>query len=192
MSTGNWNIYVVGVDDRRVRPVTSDTAANIRPSWSSDGKWIYFGSNRADGYQIWKIPVAGGHAQQITRNGGYEAYESPDGKDLYYAKPQGTEGIWRVPVQSGSEVQVIDHGRQVSWAMTDRGIALLDHLAKPRPKVEFFTFPPHQPDVGYLPSGVKLAPAPAPQFSLSRDGRWMVYVNYDLWGSDVHMLQGSW
>ena len=28
--------------------------------------------------------------------------------------------------------------------------------------------------------------------AISRDGKSMLYVTYDQWGSDVHMLEGEW
>jgi hypothetical protein len=50
-----------------------------------------------------------------------EAFESFDGKLVYYAK-EGKASIWRVPVRGGEEVQVLDQGRQSLWCLTDQGI----------------------------------------------------------------------
>jgi Tol biopolymer transport system component len=54
----------------------------VKPSWSHDGKWIYFSSSRTGAVEIWKIPAAGGEPIQVTRDGGYVAFESLDGKTL--------------------------------------------------------------------------------------------------------------
>ena len=55
-------------------------ADNGGPSWSRDGKWIYFYSDReGEPFQLWKVPVEGGAPVQITRNGGLFAAESSDG-----------------------------------------------------------------------------------------------------------------
>ena len=32
------------------------------------------------------MPAGGGEAVQVTRNGGETAFESPDGKSIYYTK----------------------------------------------------------------------------------------------------------
>lgn len=190
--SGKWNIYVVGVEDRRVTPITTDSYTNVRPSWSGNGQWIYFTSDRSGESQIWKIAATGGEPIPITQHGGYEAFESPDGNDLYYAKRPGTAGIWKVPVQGGDEVQVLDRGRQLSWGLTQHGIALLDSFAKPRAKVEFFRFDslPRVASVVELPAGVRLSRSP--YFTVSRDGQWIMFPVYDQWGSDIHKLQGSW
>ena len=193
MRSGTWNIYVVGTQDRRIRQITADTFANIRPSWSRDGRWIYFGSNRSGDWQIWKIPAAGGAPIQITRGGGYTAFESPDGRSLYYAKPPGAEGIWQVPVEGGEEVRLVDHGPNNSWGVTQRGIALIDPRARPRARIEFFSFASRRiVAVRDFPAGVRLAPPSSPHLAVSPDGEWILYVQYDEWGSDIHVLEGSW
>ena len=66
--------------------LTSEPSHEIVPSWSGDGRWIYFASNRTGSGQVWKMPSTGGPAVQVTRQGGFAAFESPDGRFLYYAK----------------------------------------------------------------------------------------------------------
>ena len=36
--------------------------------------------------EVWKLPTEGGKEIQVTRNGGETAFESPDGKSIYYTK----------------------------------------------------------------------------------------------------------
>ncbi len=95
------------------RPGVSPTEPSdeVRPSWSGNGRWIYFGSDRTGTWQVWKLPSEGGPAVQVTRKGGREAFESPDGKSVYYHK-RDVPGIWRVPVEGGEEAQVLDAGNQ--------------------------------------------------------------------------------
>ena len=64
---GSWNLYLVPADGGPVKPLTSDAFNNTRPSWSLDGRWIYFASDRTGDWQIWKMPSAGGKPEQITR-----------------------------------------------------------------------------------------------------------------------------
>lgn len=185
-----FNIWVVAGDGTGLHQITNDSSHNARPSWSRDGRWIYFSSERSGDLQIWKVPAAGGEPSQVTKTGGArEAFESPDGKHLYYAKPAQLPGIWRVPVNGGDEVQVIDHGSQGWWAVIDDGIVLMNK-ARPHSTVEYFSF-----DTGritwtrQLPEGLR--PDINPGFSVSRNGQWMLLTLFDNWGSDIHMLQ-SW
>ena len=64
----------------------ADPADDAVASWSRDGKWIYFASNRSGEDQVWKMPADGGEAVRVTRKGGFVAFESPDGQWVYYTK----------------------------------------------------------------------------------------------------------
>lgn len=188
---GSWNIWVVGGDGTGVLQITNDSSENARPSWSRDGQWIYYSSKRSGDLQIWKVPASRGQPVQVTKKGeAKEAFESPDGKHLYYAKPAPLRGIWRVPVDGGDEVQVIDYGMAGWWAVIDGGIVLLNKDARPRATVEYFSLDP----TGImwtrqLPPGLHFDLNPG--FAVSRDGQWMLFVQLDNWGSDIHMLQDS-
>jgi Tol biopolymer transport system component len=109
---GNTDIFVVDASGGKPRRLTTDPAADVTPSWSHDGKWIYFVSSRSGRFEIWKTPAqpegTGAQAIQVTKNGGFSALESPDGKFLYYAKENGPTSLWKVPVVGGEEVQVLD------------------------------------------------------------------------------------
>jgi Tol biopolymer transport system component/DNA-binding winged helix-turn-helix (wHTH) protein len=108
---GNWEIQVAGAKGGTPSGVTAHPAEDVRPSWSADGKWIYFGSDRSGTMQIWKAPRAGGEAKQVTRNGGNEAVESPDGRFVYYVRG-GIAGLWSVPASGGDETLLI---KDLQW-----------------------------------------------------------------------------
>ncbi|MFH1844007.1 MAG: winged helix-turn-helix domain-containing protein, partial [bacterium] len=62
------------------------------PSWSADGDWIYFVSRQSGNPQVWKRPLTGGEAVQITRNGGIRAQEAPDGSRVYFSRDEDDSG----------------------------------------------------------------------------------------------------
>lgn len=49
------------------------------------------------------MPAAGGKARQITFQGGFEGFESPDGSLFYYTKARGEYGIYAVPAKAAKK-----------------------------------------------------------------------------------------
>jgi dipeptidyl aminopeptidase/acylaminoacyl peptidase len=129
-----WSeIYVIAADGGMPRRVTNSTAfSNTRPSWSHNGRWIYFTSDRSGRIEIWKLPVGGGQAVQVTRSGGAAALESPDGKYIYYVKEPSPPGLFRMPAEGGEETQVLPNSAEVFWCnfgVTTKGVYFI-HDAK--------------------------------------------------------------
>jgi dipeptidyl aminopeptidase/acylaminoacyl peptidase len=140
MKDGNLDIYVISADGGQPRRLTTETSNDARPSWSRDGRWIYFGSNRSGISQIWKAPAQGGGAVQITKtNGGHEAFESPDGQFVYYAKLN-APGIFKTSVGGGEETRVIDQVRMGLWAVTSQGICFFDMRSSAGAATKFYDF----------------------------------------------------
>jgi Tol biopolymer transport system component len=118
----NWDLYVIGADGGMPRRLTQEPSEDGTGSWSRDGRWIYFHSDRSGRSEIWKVPPDGGAAVQVTRDGGYYAVESEDGRYLYYCKSS-PSGIWRMPVAGGDESEVVDEpvGWE-DWALARQGL----------------------------------------------------------------------
>jgi Tol biopolymer transport system component len=148
-------VYLVEVNGGLPRLLaTLPGADNGGPSWSRDGKWIYFYSDKGGGpLQLWKIQPTGGPAVQVTRNGGVVAAESADGRFLYFAKVD-VPGIWKMPLHGGQETLILDQPYRGfawwNWALGRNGIYFINFESKPNATVEFFALPRTRP----FPSGV--------------------------------------
>ena len=96
---GNTDVYLVGADGGHLRRLTAEPSIDGVPSWSGDGRWIYFASTRAGVIpDIWRVSPDGGQAIRLTRNGGFEPRESPDGRYLFYLdRPPAGAGDRRTP-----------------------------------------------------------------------------------------------
>ena len=72
--------YIVPAQGGSPHLVAADA---IWPSWSRNGRWLYYHSDRSGRNEIWKSLADGTVPPvQVTLNGGYAARESPDGKFL--------------------------------------------------------------------------------------------------------------
>jgi Tol biopolymer transport system component len=128
---GQSEIYVVSADGGKPRRITYHTRGDLIPSWSHDGLWIYFASDRSGQFQIWKAPKDGGEPVQVTRSGGYVAFESPDGKFIYYNKFS-EPGLYRMPAQGGEETRILQTlspagvgGAWSNFEVTSKGVYFL-------------------------------------------------------------------
>jgi Tol biopolymer transport system component len=90
-----------------MRRITSAPDSN-HPSWSRDGRFIYFESNRASLSDIWRAPVAGGPEERVSQGGGSRPYESADGRTLFFKRRLSESSLWAMPVGGGPEQQVVE------------------------------------------------------------------------------------
>lgn len=181
---GHSSIYVINADGGSPRRINDGMSEDVRPSWSRDGRWVYFGSWRSGNWQVWKVLSGGGQAVQVTRYGGYEAFEAADGKYVYYTKRE--PGILRVPVEGGEETRIIEQGNWGNWALMKQGICVLDRQASPQPMIEFFNFTTRQ-----VTQLAKLEKTKVPQGNLavSADSRWLLYWQADQIDNDIILVE---
>ena len=63
---GRTDLWLVNLDGRGLRRLTSHPAGDWNPRWSRDGMNIWFLSTRSGSAQVWRIAVDGGEATQVT------------------------------------------------------------------------------------------------------------------------------
>lgn len=187
----SWDIYVIDAGGGAPRRLTDSTAQVVRPSWSRDGRWIYYGIDKTRGAaQIWKIPVEGGKAEQVTQGGGIEAFESPDGKTLYFAKGYSSPGILSMPVHGGDETVVIPNARPGYWDVADNGILFLDTGSRTGTgpaALRYYNFGTRQ--TSQIGSIEKITVSQYNTFSATRDGRQAIWCQLDRAESDLLMVE---
>jgi Tol biopolymer transport system component/DNA-binding winged helix-turn-helix (wHTH) protein len=102
---GSSDIWTIGVDGSGLKRITNDPGDESWPSFSRDGRLLYFVSARTGRREIWRIPVAGGAEEQVTHEGGIRPLEASDGLTLYYMRNEGLGAGQLVarPTQGGPE-----------------------------------------------------------------------------------------
>ena len=100
------DIYVVESSGGRPRRLTSEPSSEMLPTWSRDGQWVYFRSDRTGRGEVWRAPSSGGKWEQVTSAGAECAFESTDGKTLFYVRSTGE--LFAMPIGGGPELRLID------------------------------------------------------------------------------------
>jgi len=184
---GQADIFVEAPDGGAPRRMTTETSEDVVPSWSRDGKWIYFASNHSGSWEVWKVPSAGGARVQVTRHGGFAAFESVDGQYVYYALSRSQPGLYRVPAKGGAEELVLDRlkpGYWGYWAPSSDGIYFLDAPQdSDRPALYFYRFSDHA--TRQLAAIDRSIPIGDSGMALSPDGKYLLYTQVDQRGSDI-------
>ncbi|RPJ51141.1 MAG: hypothetical protein EHM23_34495 [Acidobacteria bacterium] len=186
---GRSDIFTIPATGGVMRRVTKEPANALVPSWSSDGRWIYFSQGKE--LQVWKIPASGGEARQVTRNGGIAPFESTDGRSLYYAKMR-DRGIWRMPVNGGEETLVADvvkPGHWGYWALSPKGIYFVNLDSPHNHTIDFFDFfTKKTKTVVSLTEQFNIETADS-ALAISPDGRSILYTQFDQAESDIMMVE---
>lgn len=63
---GRTDLWLVDVDGKNLRQLTTHPAGDYNPQWSRDGASVFFLSTRSGSSQVWKISLRGGEAVQVT------------------------------------------------------------------------------------------------------------------------------
>ena len=160
-------IYVVGSKGGTAVNFTSHPSRDTVPNWSRDSKWVYFSSDRSGSREIWKAPLDGGPAAQVTREGGEVVYESPEGAWIYYTKPQPKAGLWKMRAEGGPETRVLDSVDYRAFHPRPEGIYYLAGVQPTTLRYLDLATGANRPlaNLGDVHNG----------FSVSRDGRRIIY-----------------
>jgi len=181
---GQADIFVIAAHGGLPKRLAKHPSDDLDPSYSHDGRSIYFMSNRSGRYETWKMPADGGEAIQITKAGVRRFMESPDGKALFYVPLQERE-IWKVPVEGGEPVKVTGPlSRPNSFAVVTEGIWYAGLDPQNRPVMRFFDFSTRQSrslSVSDIWSGQ--------QFSLSHDHHSIIFSRIDQVSSDLMVVE---
>ena len=121
----------VEVETGQATVVASDAAIKRYPSWSRDGRWLYFGSRHGGRWRVLKVAASGkGRPVIVSEKPAVRGFESADGKWLYLSRDTPFE-VRRVPLAGGGEERVwsadggADRGHRL-WGVTARFLYLVE------------------------------------------------------------------
>lgn len=180
----NTAVYVIdslGGAPHRITPADHDA---MLCSWSRDGKRVYYACDAGGAWQIWQVDPEGGNPTQLSTDGGIAAIESIDGETLYVVRPDQT-GIWRRTVDGDTLECVVPDlpaSHFQSWVVTAEGVYFV------RPKDVATTVMLYDPRSGDTSEVAEIPSYPTTRFSVSPDGRSLLFVRSDRLDIDLELI----
>jgi len=117
---------------RTLTRLTFDDGLQIGATWSPDGRFIAYSSNRGGKFEIWVQQVSGGDAVQITKGPGqhWQPDWSPDGKYIAYRSEDGDGGIYVIPALGGVglERKIAPFGYYPQWSPNSQQVLFQTHF----------------------------------------------------------------
>jgi Tol biopolymer transport system component/DNA-binding winged helix-turn-helix (wHTH) protein len=184
------DVYIVDIVERTPRRLSTDTPGAFNPSWSHDGKWIYFvgGSNDAAGERIYRVSPEGGKSEVLTSARGYWPLEAPDGQTLYFAENSGTSFTLHMaslnPTGTESRVDGVPPlSFLANWDIVQGGVYFfpMDDILT----LNYFDFSTRKVRPIFKISGGGAFPG----LSVSPDGRYILYPELDDYRSDIMLVE---
>lgn len=182
-ANGQGDIYVISTEGGSARRLTSGPSDSYMPSWSADGRWVYYSSGEP-GTPIWKISPQGGTPVEVSKQGGAPVVESSDGKSLFFFREG---GVWKSDLHGANGTRMIDAMDFQSWRQCGDSICVIQR-----------TSPRSGQFVRYNPTTGRKLSRPldiGPRFGASHgmdvspDGRWVLYTRADSIDSDLLMVE---
>jgi len=133
------HVWLADVAQGTNRQLTFGEKSDFSPTWSPDGRWLAFLSDRGEKRQVWQLDMRGGEAEKLTAHEeGVSAFAwSPDGSVMAYTASEaksdarkardkrlgelerdddrGSSNLWLQPLM-GSRAKRLTTG---SWAVGD-------------------------------------------------------------------------
>ena len=182
---GDGDVFVVPAEGGQVRNLTSRAGTDTFPTFSRDGRWIYFSSTRTGLPAIWKMPVAGGEPVRVSERGGLMGIESSDGSYIYYTESRSSFApavLWRQPVNGGASVKIAEGVTATSFDVVDNGVYYLEGLSG-RNRVQYLDLTTRK----VVTIADNLGPVDA-ALAATPDGRTLLFTRIDSSVNDVMLV----
>jgi Tol biopolymer transport system component/DNA-binding winged helix-turn-helix (wHTH) protein len=177
------DVYLLDLAERVPRKLDVGAGEASVPTWSHDGKWIYF-IGGGTGERIYRVPSQGGQPVAISSSRGYLPKESLDGRYVYFASGVNPATLLMAslnPIGTESRVEGIPALSFVAnWTLTRDGIYF--YPADDFSTLSYFDFATRKVHPVLKGQTVFFGIAVSP------DGRYIVYTQHHISKRDIMLI----
>ena len=186
-----WMPSTVSADRGRVAPLATGATSfdESVPTWSRDGRWIYFSSTRqrTTGHledAVRRRIGGASHSARLLRTGvPGRAVPGTSRRAWDYLGPASANEIWRMPVDGGEETLVVSGIKSYRTFVVGRRGVYYAHGESGRDSIRV-----HDLSTGRSHVVLELSKPIAPGLSLSPDERYLLYSQVDDEGSELMLV----
>ena len=119
--------------ERQLTRVTFGSGLQTDVTFSPDGRFVAYASDRAGNFDIWVQPVSSGDPVQVTKSPAQDTQPdwSPDGSTLVFRSEREGGGLFLVPALGGAEQRLTAFGTYPQWMPSGKEILFIDAAYSP-------------------------------------------------------------
>jgi Tol biopolymer transport system component len=185
---GQPEVFVVDIAELISRKLVANMPQMFQPSWSRDGKWIYFLSIAGKEPKVYRCPEKGGNATLASSEPAFGFRESFEGETLYFVDGWTDARLKKVSVNQTGPATLVEGMPLVKdaalWTVVPRGIYFVP--ADSPHSICYFDLSTRRVrlitkvdrDFNSVNGGLTVSP----------DGRWILYSQVDEVNSDIMLV----
>lgn len=110
--SGNYEIYTIDGDGKNRAQLTSNSADDLDPTWSPDGKKVLFITNRDGNFEVYVMNADGTNQTRLTNTTGneYDPVWAPSGSKIAFSSDRGGDyEVYTMNSDGGGQVNVTNN-----------------------------------------------------------------------------------
>ncbi len=186
-------LWLVSPDGGRPRPLAVNGRADAAPSWSGDGRFVYFSSWRGGALALWRIASGGGRPEGLTTGSGSEHHASVarDGSRLAYSTLVSQNAMVVRDLASGRETRLPGLQEHCLAALAADGSRAVYADERGGRSCDLWIQPLREGTPVGQAYRLTREPGTASCPAFTRDGRWIAYYSIDGDQRDIFVVRAD-
>ena len=188
---GHSAIYRMTVNQGKQELVEDQPPFEVRrPSWSRDGRYIYFDTTRGGAPEVWRRDLKTNQDQVIAPAGFMIGIESPDGKRLFYQENE-QRHVWVSDPDGGGPRQLSQVSPTPDLDWTPVGTSIYFASSTSTGGADILAFDVSNGKLRKLGHVTQSLALGTPSLVVSPDGQTLLYAAIDNSSSEIKLRRGA-